>query len=177
MNEHFIVGTGSTRLYEPRGIKVYPITIPASLLLPPVSAPVQKVKTPVKGRKGPKKGRVERTRNGGTWTEHRYVGVWRSAVRRVSRFWVPKLTALKWARFSWPGPRGRKWGYTCAHCQGKFIRDSVEVDHIIPCGSLKKIEDLPAFIARALPEDPKAFQVLCKPCHRVKTLLDNESRK
>jgi 5-methylcytosine-specific restriction endonuclease McrA len=86
------------------------------------------------------------------------------------------MIALRQARFPWPGPRGRKWGFTCAHCRGKFIRNNVEVDHIIPCGSLKTIEDLPAFIARALPEDPKAFQVLCKQCHGVKTLLDNEAR-
>ena len=123
MNEHFTIGTANTRMY----------TIPASLLLPPVSAPVHKVKSPVKGRKQAKKGRVERPHNAGKWTVARYLGVWRSAVRRVSRFWEPKMIALRQARFPWPGPRGRKWGFTCA-------------------------------------------QTLCKPCHRVKTLLDNEMR-
>lgn len=163
MNEHFTIGTCSTRSY----------TIPASLLLPPMPAPVQSVKTPIRGRKQAKKGRVERTRNGGTWTDAQFRGKIRSALRRIDRFWIPKQQALKLVRFSWPGPRGRKWGYPCAHCGGKFIRKNVEVDHIIPCGSLKTLEDIVAFIQRMFPEDPAAYQVLCLKCHKEKTLLDN----
>jgi ribosomal protein L34 len=161
MNEHFTIGTGSTRIY----------TIPAHLLLPPMSAPVQKVKSPVKGRKGPKKGRVERTRNGGTWTEAKYLGMMRSGLRRMFRYWKPAQDALRAAKFPWPGPRGRKHGYRCAACDGKFKRDDVQVDHVVPCGRLKCLEDLPGFVARMTTED--GFQVLCLQCHRKKTEMDN----
>ena len=174
MNEHFTVGHHSYRKYED-GAETRIYTIPAHLLLPPMSAPVQKVKSPVKGRKGPKKGRVERPRNGGTWTQAQFIGAIRSALRRIDLRWVPKQQASDLVKFSWPGPRGRKWGYTCANCKGKFIRKNIEVDHIVPCGRLKTLDDIAAFIIRMFPEDPAAYQILCLKCHKAKTLLDNEA--
>jgi 5-methylcytosine-specific restriction endonuclease McrA len=175
MNEHFTVGTGSTRLYEPHCTTFkQTFTIPAHLLLPPMSAPVQKVKTPVRGRKQAKRGRVERTRNGGTWTEAKYWGMMRSGLRRMFRYWKPAQDALRAAKFPWPGPRGRKHGYRCAACAGKFKRDDVQVDHVVPCGRLKCLEDLPGFVARMTVEG--GFQILCRKCHTKKTQLDNEAR-
>ena len=175
MNENFTIGTCSWRTHPyDKAYASTTYTIPAHLLLPPVSAPVQKVKSPVKGRKQAKKGRVERTRNGGTWTEAKYWGMMRSGLRRMFRYWKPAQDALRAAKFPWPGPRGRKHGYRCAACDGKFKRDDVQVDHIIPCGRLKCLEDLPGFVARMTTEG--GFQVLCKKCHGAKTLLDNEMR-
>lgn len=147
-------------------------TIPASLLVAP-SAPAQRAKTPQKGRKGPKKGRVERTRNGGTWTEAKYWGTLRAGLRRLFRYWKPAQDALRAAKFPWPGPRGRKHGYWCAACKGKFKRDDVQVDHVVPCGRLKSLEDLAGFVARMTAERPGAYQILCRKCHQKKTEKDN----
>lgn len=49
------------------------------------------------------------------------------------------------------------------------MRKEVEVDHIVPCGTLKCVEDLPGFVTRLFCE-ADGFQVLCKAnCHSKKT--------
>lgn len=110
--------------------------------------------------------RVERTRNGGTWTEARYFSFIRSALRSAFQKWGPKHEAKKLAK------RGYNQ-YECAHCGEIYGNKDTEVDHIEPAGSLKTYEDLPAFVERMFCE-VEGFQVLCKACHQVKT---NEERK
>ena len=110
--------------------------------------------------------RVERTRNGGTWTEARYFSFIRSALRSAFQKWGPKHEAKKLAK------RGYNQ-YECAHCGEIYGNKDTEVDHIEPAGSLKAFEDLPAFVERMFCE-VDGFQVLCKACHQVKT---NEERK
>lgn len=116
--------------------------------------------------------RVERTRNGGTWTEAEYWGRIRSHLRRLFRFWKPAADALRAVRVA--GPRG--FLYRCSACGSLFPRKQVEADHRIPCGKLLQLEDLPGFVGRLTPEDPAAFQVLCEGCHRQKTATERESR-
>ncbi|MGY1436699.1 HNH endonuclease [Streptomyces reniochalinae] len=54
----------------------------------------------------------------------------------------------------------RKHGYvTCASCPGHFLPSHVDVDHIIP-------------LAKGGQDIASNVQVLCKPCHKVKTALD-----
>lgn len=65
-----------------------------------------------------------------------------------------------------PAPRQRK-EYQCACCLQWFPRKEVEVDHIIPCGSLTSYEDLPCYVALLFCEQDN-LQVLCKPCHHDK---------
>jgi hypothetical protein len=110
--------------------------------------------------------RVERTRNGGNWTEARYFSFIRSALRSAFQKWGPKHEAKKLAK------RGYNQ-YECAHCGEIYGNKDTEVDHIEPAGSLKTYEDLPAFVERMFCE-VEGFQVLCKACHQVKT---NEERK
>ena len=67
-------------------------------------------------------------------------------------------------------------GYLCSACGGVFASSSVQVDHIVPCGSLKSDADLVTFVARLFaPADQ--YQVLCKACHQAKTNAERESRK
>jgi 5-methylcytosine-specific restriction endonuclease McrA len=107
---------------------------------------------------------VPRPRNGGTWTEAKYWGHLRSAIRQAFRWWAPAKQALAAA----------KTGslYLCAGCQRLYHRKQVEVDHVRPCGRLRSLEDLPGFVGRMTPEDPGAFQVLCESCHQAKTDAD-----
>jgi hypothetical protein len=110
--------------------------------------------------------KVERTRNGGQWTEARYFGFIRSALRSAFQKWGPKHEAKKLAKVAYNT-------YTCAHCEKPHGSKEIEVDHIEPAGSLKTFSDLPAFVERMFCE-VDGFQVLCKPCHQLKT---NEERK
>jgi hypothetical protein len=113
--------------------------------------------------------RVERTRNGGNWTEARYFSFIRSALRSAFQKWGPKHEAKKIAK------RGYNQ-YECAHCGEIYGNKDTEVDHIQPAGSLKTYEDLPSFVERMFCE-VDGFQVLCKTCHQVKTNEERKARK
>lgn len=112
-----------------------------------------------------------RTRNAGTLTEAQYFQKLRHALRRAFRWWIPMKLALKAAeRKSQSLNRRLKFEYQCAHCKNWFPRKEVEIDHIIPCGTLSSLEDIAMFITKLTPEDPSAYQVLCtKICHYKKT--------
>ena len=113
--------------------------------------------------------KVERPRNGGQWTEARYFGFIRSALRSAFQKWGPKHEAKKDAK-------GAYNTYVCAACDGWFGSSQVEVDHIVPAGALKSYEDLPGFVERMFCEK-QGFQVLCKDCHQLKTNNEREERK
>ena len=66
-----------------------------------------------------------------------------------------------------------KYEYTCAECKGWFQNKEIQVDHIEPAGSLNKYSDIGGFCKRLFCEID-GMQVLCKPCHQLKT---NEERK
>jgi len=105
--------------------------------------------------------KVERTRNGGQWTEARYWGFIRSALRAAFQKWGPRNKAKLNAKVGYNQ-------YECAHCGDIFGNREVEVDHIEPAGSLKCADDLPQFVTRMFVE-VEGFQLLCKPCHQTKT--------
>lgn len=122
----------------------------------------------------------DKTRNGGTWTEAQYWAAIRSHLRRMFRFnWQPQKQALLEARRKYEGPNNRQqWEFKCATCGGHFMRKDVEIDHVVPCGSLKGLADVGPFLERLLPENMKAYQILCKAkCHREKTALERAARK
>jgi hypothetical protein len=124
--------------------------------------------------KGKRKS-IPRPRNGGTWTEAQFYSSVRSALRRRFMYWVPLRTAKLAARRPYVGPNKlQKWELQCSACNGWFKDKDVQVDHIEEVGSLRCYEDLPDFLRRLVPEDPKAFRVLCKGCHNTRT---QESRK
>ena len=120
-------------------------------------------------RKG-KTNRVPRTRAGGEWTESAFWSFLRSNLRRTSQRWPPLARlALNEARRPYKGENKRqKWEYQCAECKEWFKRTEVEVDHIIPCGSLKSWEDFQTFAERLFCE-PDGLVVLCEQCHDKKT--------
>jgi hypothetical protein len=145
---------------------------PAQASQPCKSATLRAAKAPVaiQTPPNPKKGRrVARTRNGGTWTEAHYWGALRSHLRRLFRFWKPAQLALKAAKL--PGrPR-----FLCADCEKLFPRKGVQIDHVVPCGTLMCLSDLPGFLERLTPESPAAFCVRCRACHQVKTNAERKS--
>lgn len=114
---------------------------------------------------------VERPYNMGTLTEAAFFGKIRSALRNAFRYWKPAQEALN--RASRPSQNKTnlrlKKEFQCAECKKWHKRADVEIDHIIECGSLSCYNDIVPFIKRLAPENPNAYQVLCKPCHRLKS--------
>jgi hypothetical protein len=121
----------------------------------------------------------ELTRNGNTWSESKYWGGVRSALRRLFRFnWIPAKQALEAARRKYEGANKlQKWEFRCGMCGLWKIRKEVELDHVIPCGSLRCLEDVGGFLSRLHPESPDAYQVICKKCHKIKTAEERKNRK
>lgn len=109
--------------------------------------------------------RVARTRNGGSETESQHMGKIRSALRNISRWWKPFAMALKAASVTHYVGRRRRVVYLCSVCNKLYDRKQVEVNHIIPVGSLKAYSDLPGFCERLFVEDVSLLEVVCKECH------------
>lgn len=118
---------------------------------------------------------VEKTRNAGLWTEARYWGGVRSALRRGFRFWRPIVQCKLDARRAKVDGGRQKWEYVCAECSNWFKGTEVEVDHTVPTGSLKCADDLTGFLERLTAEE--GYRLLCKPCHKIKTNEEKEARR
>jgi hypothetical protein len=116
----------------------------------------------------------ERTRNGGTETQAKHMGNIRGVLRRMTRFWKPKKMALEAVskRTIVNGVKATR--YMCKHCTQWFSLKSVEVNHIIPAGTLKSYTDLPAFCEKLFVEDINLLEVLCKECHARVTKKQRE---
>ena len=78
------------------------------------------------------------------------------------------------------GDEIRRVKYRCAKCQGTFRESLVEIDHIRDMGSFVKVSEWDWNQLNALSKFTRQFlflfldednhQVLCKSCHRLKTL-------
>ena len=118
--------------------------------------------------------KVKRTRNAGTMTESMYWSKVRSELRRAFRYWKPMQKAKEEARRKNQSENKRlKYEYQCNHCDSWYPDKDIEIDHIVPVGSLRCADDLVGFLERLTVED--GFQVLCKECHQIKT--NKERRK
>lgn len=117
----------------------------------------------------PKKSRVPKTRNAGTMTEAAFWSFIRSALRQKSRWWKPITQVKQAARRKYTGPNKRqKFEYLCASCNKYYPEKKINVDHMVPAGSLNNGQDLPGFVERLFCEADN-LQVLCEVCHNVKT--------
>ena len=119
-------------------------------------------------------------RNGGEWTDARFRSFVTSALRAASRRWPPKYKALKEAFVG--RKENKKTGklamhYKCAKCKKHFVAVDVQVDHIHPVVDPKVgFIGWDSFIDRIFCEIEN-LQVLCKPCHKVKTEKEKAERK
>ena len=126
-----------------------------------------------KKKASPKKTAVRkiapRTRNAGTMTESMFWSFIRAALRNKSRWWKPITQCKMNSRRAYKGPLKRqKFEYQCNECNNWFPEKKINVDHIIPAGSLNCANDLPGFVERLFCE-AEHLQVLCESCHDVKT--------
>ena len=120
---------------------------------------------------------IPKPRNNGTMTESAFWSFIRSSIRKASMYWKPlQECKLKARRSNKSSNKRQKWEYQCATCTDWFKGDDVQVDHIIDAGSLKSADDLKGFIERCFVE-AGGYQVLCKPCHQLKTNAVRENNK
>ena len=112
------------------------------------------------------------------WTEAYILSRIRSVLRRLS-MQMPSIRECRLAvRRPYTGNNPRlKWEYPCAHCSGWFSEKETHVDHIVPAGSLKSFEDVGPFSRRLLFPTPDQLQILCKPCHKTKTLAERKAAR
>jgi 5-methylcytosine-specific restriction endonuclease McrA len=70
-----------------------------------------------------------------------------------------------------------KWvnTYQCAVCENMFRDKDIEVDHKVQAGSLKAAEDLAGFVTRLFCHEDH-LQVVCKPCHKIKTAEERKKK-
>ena len=93
----------------------------------------------------------------------------RSQLRRVSQRWKPIWQTRLKARRKYTGPNKRqKFEYQCAECLVWFPAGKVQVDHVVPVGSLKTLDDLASYAERLFCA-PTNLRVLCLTCHKSKT--------
>lgn len=127
--------------------------------------------------KKPRKGAAPKTRNSGTMTESAFWSFIRSALRQKSRWWKPVSECKQKSKRPYKGPNKRqKFEYQCNYCKFWFPEKEINVDHIIPAGTLTCANDLPGFVERLFVE-VDGLHCLCTSCHQIKTNNERNERK
>lgn len=117
-----------------------------------------------------------KTRNSKTMTESAFWSFIRSGLRQKSRWWKPITQCKLKAKRPYKGPLKRqKFEYQCNSCKKWFAEKNINVDHIIPAGSLSCANDLPGFVERLFVE-VDGLQVLCSNCHNIKTQKERNEK-
>lgn len=82
---------------------------------------------------------------------------------------------LKQKRYKAQGKRGKMiWHLDCEICDESTPQSNIEIDHIIPSGSLKSEEDLGRFAARLYVVTFDTIRALCRDCHQISTHADKK---
>jgi 5-methylcytosine-specific restriction endonuclease McrA len=124
-----------------------------------------------------RKGAAPKTRNSGTLTESAFWSFIRSALRQKSRWWKPVSECKQKAKRAYKGSNKRqKFEYQCNHCKNWYAEKNINVDHIIPAGTLTCANDLPGFVERLFCEVDN-MQCLCTECHNIKTQNERKNKK
>ena len=91
-------------------------------------------------------------------------------LRRIAYKWKPRKECYVNARVS----RGK---YRCAYCGELFGPKDIQIDHIIPViDPHQGFVDWDTYIERLF-SPLENYQVLCKPCHTIKTNAENKIRR
>ena len=68
------------------------------------------------------------------------------------------------------------WAAKCEKCEKWFRESQTAVDHIVPSGSLKSVDDIKEFIQRLMLISFDDIQILCNhhilSCHKIKTYAE-----
>jgi len=92
------------------------------------------------------------------------------SLRRVSYKWGRAHTIAK------GNARIERGIYECAMCKEHVSSKNINVDHILPVIPLHGSRSLDEVVPRLFC-DASGLQILCKPCHKIKTQQENKLRK
>lgn len=109
-----------------------------------------------------------------SWNEEAKI---RGALRQVARYMPEKRECMN--RAIHPTEKGKRGGplYICNHCGLCFPGKDIQVDHIDPVIPVEReVKDWNEYIERLFCS-PNKLQVLCKPCHLIKSNEENEERR
>ena len=116
-----------------------------------------------------------KTRNAGTMTDAAFRSWVRSQLRRMSLRWRPISEKRGEGQRPANDADKKRWGKlirvvnTCEGCGAWVPKSRLEIDHIVPCGSITDIErDLGPFVMRMLCEKD-GLRRLCPTCHQAVT--------
>jgi 5-methylcytosine-specific restriction endonuclease McrA len=101
-----------------------------------------------------------------------------SALRGGSKWWKPKMETLRLSRVGTQVNKatGRMaMHHKCTICLEAFPAKEVQVDHITPLVGAEGFNTWDEFIAILFCEK-EGMQVLCKPCHQIKTNEEKAAR-
>jgi 5-methylcytosine-specific restriction endonuclease McrA len=119
-------------------------------------------------------------RNNGQWTEARYTSFIKSVLRGGSQRWPPRYSSLNDACIGQKvNPKSGRLAkhYTCGVCLNSYPAKDVQVDHIKPIiDPLIGFETWDILIANLFCEKEN-LQILCKPCHLLKTNAEKQLKK
>lgn len=113
------------------------------------------------------------------WTPARKHAFIVSVLRAGTRRWPPKYQTLAEAKTKkkinvLSGRMAQH--YRCAQCRKDFALSAVEVDHILPVVDAGGFTTWDQYITRMFC-DKEGFQILCKPCHQIKSKEERATRK
>lgn len=117
--------------------------------------------------------------NSGDWTTARFNSFIKGGLRSISQRWPPRFKVLNAACV---GTKvNKKTGrfakhYKCACCGHEFPAKDVVVDHIESVVPLTGFTTWDVVIERMFCE-AEGLQILCKPCHKLKTAEERLQRK
>ncbi len=100
------------------------------------------------------------------WNLDRYLI---NLLRRASYKLRPRTEAVNKARVTY----GK---YKCANCEKAFDRLAIQVDHIHPVVPITGFDNWDGYIHRLFC-DAEGLQILCKPCHKQKSVAENKERR
>jgi 5-methylcytosine-specific restriction endonuclease McrA len=121
--------------------------------------------------------KVVKLRNAGTMSEATFWQFIRNSLRRRSIVWKPISLCKERCKRRYTGVNKRqRFEYQCNVCKNYFKGTEIDVDHVIPVGSLQNANDLPHFV-EALFCEVDNLQCICRSCHDAKTKIDNVNTK
>ena len=127
-------------------------------------------------KKARKRQDVPRPRNGGQWTEARFISFVKSALRGA--MWPPKYEAIRKA-YVGDGVNpstGRKCKlHLCPECGGTFPQNGMQADHVIAVVGPEGFVSWNLFIERLFVE-AEGFRAVCRACHKRITDAERAER-
>lgn len=105
------------------------------------------------------------------WSDAKFWSFVRSGLRAKWVRWPPRYEALRDARRAVKNKR-HKWEVKCSICKKWKQQKYIQVDHIIPVGTLKDYQHLPDFVRKLFVSKDK-LRVVCAVCHQR---ITNEGR-